>query len=387
METSLGSKPYKFVPLTNTIERNSCNNYLGENYNNLYSGKFKISIKCLTPVHIGQGTVHIGQGTVHIDKIGVINDFMRKNGEIVIPGSSFKGMLRSIYEAASLSCSPKLPNNCKKLKNALPNNDLNMCSDINNLCPTCSVFGFVNGSNAKKSKLRFSEFTLINGNNDSLELKKIPPLQSPFKDYPKFNPINMPNCFNSKTKNYGNERLYYADLLNNEEEYNNLTKDKYLKLISGNNNRTLKFRGRKFYLHNVQHQEEGNNSIRFETVKKGSIFKGELFFDGLTEREMSILAYVLSFGTNDNFKYKIGYGKPAYFGSIEINVDEISTKLYPENNIDKNNIDKNKLTLLADNYKNNASEDLKVSLNKLSCILSNLELGKSWPNVNGHKVY
>lgn len=377
METSLESKAYKFVPLTSTINRSSCNNYLGENYKNLYSGKFVLSIKCLTPIHIGQGTVHV-------DSKGIIKEFMRKNEKIVIPGSSLKGMLRSIYEAASLSCSPKLPNDCKALANALPNQKKYVCNDINCLCPTCSVFGFVNGEKSKKSKLRFSEFKLSNQNKESVELIAIHALKSPFTDYPiKFNDYNRPRCFEKNTKDYGNERLYYADLLPTEEAYDNLTKSEYYNLINGNQDRNLKFRGRKFYLHNVNYQEKAKySSIRFETVKKDSIFKGELFFEGLTEEEMSILAYILSFGTDDNFKYKIGYGKPAYFGSVEINIDEIKKSPYS-----KNIIDKDALTILANNYKEQASDELKNILNKISYILSDLKLGPKWLEVGGNKVY
>lgn len=366
METLLGQKPYKFIPLNKNIVRDGAKNQ------NLYSGKFEISIKTLTPIHIGQGTVHIEEGKV-------IHDFMRKNGEIVIPGSSFKGMIRSIFEAASESCSPSLPNNNKDLEKGLPNETIDICSKIDNLCPTCSVFGIVNSAQCKKSKLRFSEFVLVDSAKDKIKNYSLPRMESPFKDYPK---INNMHSFRNK-KGYGNERLYYADLLENEEDYDNFDKDTYYRMIQNNEHRSIKFRGRKFYLHNINNQEQSkNDSEKFEMVEKDNIFKGQLIFEGLTRYEMSILAYILSFGTNDDFKYKIGYGKPAYFGSIKINVDSIH-----KYHLCTQEISEEILTNLADEYFSNASDNLKEILEKLKLILSNLTLGNSWPVTGGIKSY
>ena len=379
METMLGKKPYKFVPFNKEISRTNPIRHNGENNKKAYSGKLKITIETFTPIHIGQGSYSF-------DKAGVIVNFIRRNNRITIPGSSFKGMLRSVYEAFSESCTPALPNKCKELENAFPNHHIDMCDDKNNLCPTCSVFGMVNGHNSYKSKLRFGDFTLEDDEKTSIQFIKMPALKAPFTTYPEFDDNNRPHCFTPKTTGYGNERLYYADLLDSEEAYDNFKKADYFSMINGNTQRNIKFRGRKFYLHNddetKQMRNNDKNAKRYEMVSVGKKFTGEIIFQDLSQKELAILALSLSLADEDNFKYKIGYGKPAYYGSIKITIDNVINSRY-----NKDSISLQSLKEFANDYKNNASENLKISIEKLSKILTNTKLGPEWTAIDGNRCY
>lgn len=379
METMLGKKPYKFVPFNKEISRTNSIRHDGVDNKKTYSGKFKITIETITPIHIGQGSYSF-------DKAGVIVNFIRRNNRITIPGSSFKGMLRSVYEAFSESCTPALPNKCKELENAFPNHHTDMCNDINNLCPTCSVFGMVNKKESYKSKLRFGDFTLEDDEKTSIQFIKMPALKAPFTTYPEFNNNNRPHCFTKDTKNYGNERLYYADLLDSEKAYDNFKKDEYFLMINGNTQRNIKFRGRKFYLHNDEEENQmrnnDKNSKRYEMISVGKKFTGEIIFQDLSQKELAILALSLSLADNDDFKYKIGYGKPAYYGSIKITINDVINSRY-----NRNQISLQLLREFASDYKNNASKNLKISIEKLSEILTNIKLGPEWSTIDGNKCY
>ncbi|MDY4079950.1 MAG: RAMP superfamily CRISPR-associated protein [Clostridium sp.] len=379
METMLGKKPYKFVPFNKEISRTKPISHNGVDNKKAYSGKLKITIETFTPIHIGQGSYSF-------DKAGVIVNFIRRNNRITIPGSSFKGMLRSVYEAFSESCTPALPNKCKELENAFPNHHIDMCDDKNNLCPTCSVFGMVNGHNSYKSKLRFGDFTLEDDEKTSIQFIKMPALKAPFTTYPEFDDNNRPHCFTPKTTGYGNERLYYADLLDSEEAYDNFKKADYFSMINGNTQRNIKFRGRKFYLHNddetKQMRNNDKNAKRYEMVSVGKKFTGEIIFQDLSQKELAILALSLSLADEDNFKYKIGYGKPAYYGSIKITIDNVINSRY-----NKDSISLQSLKEFANDYKNNASENLKISIEKLSKILTNTKLGPEWTAIDGNRCY
>lgn len=391
LQTSLGKKPYKFVPLTSSIKRSEFIKHDGTNKGKLYSGKIFVTIKTLTPMHISQGSSKI-EGTA------VINNFMRRNEKIVIPGSSFKGMIRSIFETISESCTPALPNNFSPLQEALPNKRENTCSD-NNLCPTCSVFGtvkakVVDNTNGYKGRIKFSEFELISNEKTSIENISIPALQSPFRDYPENVAIKEIRehiekkhirVNKSKSSNFGNERLYYADFYDNEKSYDTLSKEEYFNIArEKGENRTIKFRGRKFYLHNVNKQETAaNNSLKYEMVKKDSEFKGHIIFEDFTENELSILS--LALGMGQEFKYKLGYGKPAYFGSIEVNID--SVKDHNARYGKGNDLCIEKMISMAEEYKNDAKDELKKVIEKLTEVLSNEQLGKPWEQNGGFKVY
>ncbi len=384
METSLSKKPYKFVPIINSVSRE---NAIGHNeFNNkTYSGKLDISIKTLSPIHISQGILKVNKG--HISKAT-----MRRNGHIVIPGSSFKGMLRSVFEAISESCPPKLPNNFEPLSNALPKDNREQCSS-DKMCPTCSVFGMTSREYNYRGKLKISEFILVQDNEkEDLEYINMPNLQSPFKPYPENNDLNIfqreiqqlnkPKDI-SKRK-FGNERLYYADFYpKDEKKYDTLTKAEYYNIIKQKGvNRSIKFRGRKFYLHNTNKQITVTNGQLYEVVKKNKIFKGSITFENLTRKELSILS--LALGIGQDYKFKIGYAKPAFYGSIQLNVEKVSDYMekYKKNSV----LNKELLEKLAAEYKENSSSEVEDAIEKLESILKE-DNAPSWPEISGNKVY
>ena len=385
METSLGSKPYKFVPLIGRVDIQTSINQDGSKLDKLYSGRLKIDIKVLTPVHIGQGNCRVENNKL-------VMNFMRRNERIVIPGSSIKGLIRSIYESISESCSPMLPNHYMPLAVALPNKRQNTCKEIKRLCPTCSVFGMISSQGGYKSKLRFSEFKLTSEEKKSLMLENLPKLETPFKSYPEPTTIKCFNTGQEKRKGkaiYGNERLYYADLGLEEEEYNQLTKMDYYKLINEyGENRNIKFRGRKFYLHNLREtsleKEDSKNDIQYEMVKVGSSFSGDINFELLTEKELAILS--LALGVGQAYKYKIGYAKPAYYGSIELEVKEVKDSVTRYGM--SSNLSLDVLKGMANKYKEQANSEVKIAINKLEEILTARVVGPAWEKSQmGNKTY
>jgi CRISPR-associated protein Csm3 len=84
------------------------------------TGFLDLALTAKTPLLIGSGDVEIGPGS----KSGVYQTFARSRGEVVIPGSSFKGVLRSYAEALSPSC---LGGQCRV--------------GTTGICPACSIFG------------------------------------------------------------------------------------------------------------------------------------------------------------------------------------------------------------------------------------------------------
>ena len=84
------------------------------------TGFLDLALTAKTPLLIGSGDVEIGPGS----QTGIYQTFARSRGEVVIPGSSFKGVLRSYAEALSPSC---LGGRCRV--------------GTTGLCPACSIFG------------------------------------------------------------------------------------------------------------------------------------------------------------------------------------------------------------------------------------------------------
>lgn len=300
METILGEKPYDFVPLTNKTARDKDSRHDAIiNDGEHYSGKITLRIKALSPIHIFSGAYGEMQGE------GLVKTFCRAGSIPVIPGSSVKGVIRSIVEAVANCCAPELPRKASfKLDTCLPQETRVKCSDYTSLCPACKIFGFTNGGkdeNRFKGLVSFSEFKPID--DVTMEVVKVPGLNEPFKDYP-------------KNVGIGNERLYYCTRC--DQNCYACSKDYFLKISNGGKfNGKGRFRGRKFYFHGANgHIEAGPEP--HEAASAGTVFEGSVIFENLTKGELSVLAFALGF--DGGFKHKIGYAKPAYLGSAEFSL-------------------------------------------------------------------
>jgi len=99
------------------------------------SGKLNVTITAKTPLHFGAGQLSYDESASLF-----VNRLNREDKQIALPGSGFKGMLRSVFEALSESC--------------MPTDRSSRCLYVNQMCSTCAIFGLL----GSKGKLRFSSF-------------------------------------------------------------------------------------------------------------------------------------------------------------------------------------------------------------------------------------
>ena len=108
-------------------------------------------------------------------------------------------------------------------------------------------------------------------------------------------------------------------------------------------------RGYKYYKHGIESiMKKGN--LNCECFLKGSVFTGSIIYENLDEEELQLLCY--SLGITNGFDNKIGYGKPAYYGSIRITTDN------------------NDYIRYAEKYKENAPADIKNNIEHLEKVYS-----------------
>lgn len=123
-----------------------------------YTGTLDCTLTLLTPLHIGSGLFRLANGQV-------VKEMVRQGEQLIIPGSSLKGVFRSIAEAISLSCVSKTRQNVPS--------SYRECRDIKKLCVCCRLFGGL----GYLGRVRFADATL-SGNVD-LQVHKVPTLWSP----------------------------------------------------------------------------------------------------------------------------------------------------------------------------------------------------------------
>lgn len=203
--------------------------------------------------------LYISSGNYNMDSKGVLyKEFFKINDKYVIPGTSIKGMIRSFAEMVSYSCFIDGKQNGRSLPTWKEKSKGIHC------CIDCDIFGCM----GKRSKIRVSDFYHVAGTGKSII-------------------VGMPTLRNPKIND-----LYY-----NEG-----------KLI-----------GYKIYKHGIESiiKRGKNNS---ECFTSGSEFKGSIIYDNVDLKELKLICYAL--GLSHSFNHKLGYGKPAYYGSIEVNCDD-----------------------------------------------------------------
>lgn len=190
------------------------------------------------------------------------------------------------------------------------------CMDKNNLCPTCDLFGTILEDKSISSKIRFSD----------LQVKE---KKENCKDYYE-KKVTLSNLSGPKLGNVD----FYLQKPSNAKFW---TYDYFVE-----NNKINKYnsilRGRKYYWHHQKVQfptvEPTNQNKTVRPVTKDIVFCGDLYFNGISKKQLNQLIYILNTGKH-NLGYKLGMGKPLGLGSIACKVEGVAEReiAVKENNI------------------------------------------------------
>ena len=292
------SKPFSFIPLLKT-QLHKINNA------NL-RGVINLRIEVLNAIHISKDSYDINDSNV------IYKEFYKIGDNYAIPGTSIKGMIRSVAEMVSYSCISKTRDTERNIptyknKPCIAGRYIKNTYEPNDICIICDIFGAM----GKKSKIKISNF-IHDKATGKADILGLPELKEP----------------------HANVAHIYL-------------------------NENGKFNGYKIYNHGIQSILKTGN-YKCECLKDGAIFKGHIIYENLDEEELQLLCY--SLGLANDFNHKIGYGKPAYYGSIKVSTDNYE------------------YVKKANEYINNAQKDIKQNIGLL-------EKNYSYKNAKKHPDY
>lgn len=210
-------------------------------------------------------------------------DLLRStDGLPLLPGSSLKGVVRSVAEAISGSCLT-LPLGRRgeveyrgrpPVSYRIPRG-FEHCRDADHLCPACCIFGSLNGDKSFLGKIGLSDASAVG--KFEVEVLTIEALMEPKPRH----------------------RAWYEDP----------------------QQRSF-MRGRKFYYHRPlgPHQATVKNEYNktVEAVKPGAVFEFSLDYTNLTEAELALLVFALTL--EPEMCHKVGMGKPVGLGSARMEI-------------------------------------------------------------------
>ena len=193
----------------------------------------------------------------------------------------------------------------------------------NTLCEACTLFGTLrqNGK-ARASMVRFTdaeEEKFISGGFHTLKELASPKTTS--VEYYTEHPDNAKIWnYDYKTTSYVKQKIQFKG--------RTVSASVPVRKLD-----SIKLRGRKFYLHTAQKCYETDQITKLnntmELADMGSTFKFEVYFDRITEEQLSKLVWTLTLGENtgDSFRlYKLGHGKPLGLGSAKITVNSVKVR-------------------------------------------------------------
>lgn len=187
------------------------------------------------------------------------------------------------------------------------------CSSRESLCPACSLFGTVTDGKGVRGRVRVTDAIPNCDITDGDFGKRIlgilgTPKPTSYDFY-----LKKPNTVRNTA--YWNYSFYYNPFATNEDR----TLGDYL-LYDAH------IRGRKYYWHHKPadcNAEKSRLNATMEYLRPDKSFCFRLYFDGISEDELSVLKYALTLGENMQsgvYQHAIGHGKPFGYGSIKISI-------------------------------------------------------------------
>lgn len=215
----------------------------------------------------------------------------KKNGVIPVYYSVENGKLYMTFAALGRKAYNKRWNDIASAKSH------DKCSGRDHLCPACALFGTAEGDKFG-SRVRFTDAEYTG---------------------------NAGNCLNSRGTTFaelGSPRPSYVPFYLREIRTN-------ADYSVGYDSDQMEIRGRKFYWHHVPDTDRriprNKRNATFETVKDSAEFGFRIYFDGITKRQLTLLAMAVHLNENDpdgHMCHKIGHGKPLGYGSVKICIEK-----------------------------------------------------------------
>lgn len=248
-----------------------------------HTGYFVCSLTVRTPLAVPDHEYKTTEGEVDT------YPFMTVDGKRMIPGSSIRGSIRSIYETATDSCMMIIDDDILGISNVRK-----PCNNRKKLCEACALFGMVENKTAFGSKVRFTDAECVKytGSDPAVQLKE---LSSPKPE--KYLPF-----YTEGGAEYDAEGTC--------------------------------IRGRKYYWHNPRAAWDSaqympspgadtSRSAKMELVHPGTVFRFRVYYDGIAAEQRDRLAWALTLDEGDGIDrcIKLGHGKSIGLGSVKITID------------------------------------------------------------------
>ena len=219
------------------------------------------------------------------------------------------------------------------------------CKD--NFCPACDLFGYIgtNNENAKGSKIRFSDLypekydTMLEILKES-EQKKTD-INQKIKDAFYLEKNNGKVTLQALAEpKLGNVEFYLKRPDKSAEFW---TYDYYTTRDAYDTGRgkthlytNCQLRGRKYYWHHrevdtAQEIEKTKLNKTIRPVKSGVTFEGELYFEGISQRQLNQLIWILDSSEQIEGKMlglKLGGAKPLGYGSVVCKVTSVEERMF-----------------------------------------------------------
>jgi len=250
-------KPYGFVPLPDgrALGRPPGHERLSEDR---FSGWLELELETLRPLQVASGRMDFVRRPGGAEILALVPLTVRR-GELLIPGSSWKGVVRSLVEAISPSCVSQCTS---KIRRYVPPN-LHRCLNPEALCPACSLFG----TQSIASRLFFRDILI---GRPEVQIVRTPLLWAPARGR------QLPSVYQ-------------------EGQY---------------------VRGRKFYRHG---QVLTGGDARL-CIKEGLRLPARIDAVNLSEAELGLLIAALGLHPDFSFPIKLGGGKPVGLGSLRVHL-------------------------------------------------------------------
>lgn len=241
----------------------------------------------------------------------------------------------------------------------------NMCSDENNVCDACAMFGMINGDSKLSGRVRFTDAIAQNSNIiPSVTLKELAS--------PKISATEFYTQRPSREAKVWTYDYYVREGMDRKEK-----KEKINPKVDFLNGRKFYWHHSDFDINDCMTTERTKRNCTVDLVDKNSVFQYSVYFDQITESELKKLLWAISLGENHGTTMcqKLGYGKPLGLGSVKIIIDNVTIK----SNDYQSGVDCNA-------YKDvdQALEDIRESLDKKA--LKSLEMIANIDSLKGKTI-